>query len=93
VLVSRKLVPTEAGILAEVGGEIRAAIAWRYLYVAARLPEPTGRLRQGRLDGSPFGRAAARPDRQARCMIMTTVRRRVRIGCASSSAFPARTIG
>jgi dienelactone hydrolase len=43
-LVSQKLVPAEAGVPAEVGGEIRAAMAGRYLYVAARLPEPTGRV-------------------------------------------------
>ena len=26
------------------GGEVRAVVAGRYLYVAARLPEPTGRI-------------------------------------------------
>ena len=43
-LVPQKLVPTEPGVPASAGGEIRTAIAGRYLYVAARLPEPTGRI-------------------------------------------------
>ncbi len=39
-----KMAPAEAGVPAEHGGEIRMAAAGRYLYVAARLPEPTGRV-------------------------------------------------
>ncbi|MGI8962455.1 MAG: hypothetical protein ACR2IV_22400 [Bryobacteraceae bacterium] len=36
--------PTTAGVPAQVGGEIRAVVAGRYLYLGARLPEPSGRL-------------------------------------------------
>jgi hypothetical protein len=38
-----KLVPTEAGVPAP-GGEICLAVAGRYLYISARLPEPDGRV-------------------------------------------------
>ncbi len=36
--------PSQPGVLAEMGGEVRATIVGRYLYVAARLPEPGGRV-------------------------------------------------
>jgi len=36
--------PTEAGVRAETGGEIRAILSGRYLYLGARLPEPSGRF-------------------------------------------------
>ena len=39
-----KLVPSEDGVPEASGGEIRAVVAGRYLYVSARLPEPTGRF-------------------------------------------------
>ena len=39
-----KLVPSEDGTPADLGGEIRAIVAGRYLYVCARLPESTGRV-------------------------------------------------
>src|SRR5579872_5172722 len=39
-----KLIPTEAGVPAEAGGEVRAILSGRYLYLAARLPEPSGRF-------------------------------------------------
>ena len=39
-----KLLPAEAGVPAEAGGEVRAKVAGRYLYLGARLPEPTGRF-------------------------------------------------
>ena len=38
------LTPTEAGVPAETGGEIRAVLSGRYLYLSARLPEPSGRF-------------------------------------------------
>ena len=39
-----KLVPSEDGTPSDLGGEVRAVVAGRYLYVCARLPEPTGRV-------------------------------------------------
>jgi cephalosporin-C deacetylase-like acetyl esterase len=39
-----KLTPDEDGIPAGIGGEIRTVVVGRYLYVGARLPEPTGRI-------------------------------------------------
>ncbi len=38
------LQPTEAGVPAETGGEIRATLSGRYLYLGARLPEASGRF-------------------------------------------------
>jgi dienelactone hydrolase len=38
------LTPTEAGVPAETGGEVRATLSGRYLYLGARLPEPSGRF-------------------------------------------------
>jgi cephalosporin-C deacetylase-like acetyl esterase len=45
-----KLTPSEDGTKADLGGEVRAIVAGRYLYVSARLPEPTGRV-SARLTG------------------------------------------
>jgi dienelactone hydrolase len=39
-----KLSPTEAGVPAATGGEVRAVLSGRYLYLGARLPEPGGRF-------------------------------------------------
>ena len=39
-----KLVPAEAGVSADLGGEVRFAVAGRYLYIGARMPEPSGRI-------------------------------------------------
>ena len=39
-----KLTPTEAGVPPEMGGEVRAIISGRHLYLGARLPEPSGRF-------------------------------------------------
>jgi hypothetical protein len=39
-----RLVPTETGLAADVGGQVRVAIRGRYLYLGARLPEPDGRI-------------------------------------------------
>jgi cephalosporin-C deacetylase-like acetyl esterase len=39
-----KLVPSEDGVPASTGGEVRAAVEGRYLYLGARLPEPTARV-------------------------------------------------
>ncbi len=39
-----KLAPSQAGTPADPGGEIQVIVAGRYLCVAARLPEPTGRV-------------------------------------------------
>lgn len=39
-----KLRPTEPGVPPEMGGEARALVSGRYLYLGARLPEPSGRL-------------------------------------------------
>ena len=43
-LAPEKLGPVETGVPAEAGGEVRAAMADRYLYLSARLPEPSGRV-------------------------------------------------
>ncbi|MBI3694089.1 MAG: acetylxylan esterase [Acidobacteria bacterium] len=43
-LDASKLAPAEAGVPREMGGEVRAAVIGRYLYVGARLPEPEGRF-------------------------------------------------
>src|SRR6266496_1945832 len=39
-----KLVPIEAGVPAETGGEVRAIVWGRFVLIAARLPEPSGRV-------------------------------------------------
>ena len=39
-----KLVPSEDGVPASIGGEIRAVVSGRYLYLGGRLPEPSGRV-------------------------------------------------
>lgn len=39
-----KLAPSEEGVPAAIGGDIRAVTAGGYLYVGARLPEPSGRV-------------------------------------------------
>lgn len=38
------LTPAETGVPAEPGGKIRLAVAGRYVYIGARLPEPSGRV-------------------------------------------------
>src|SRR5256712_6565982 len=43
-LPPEKLTPSEAGAPPETGGEIRAIVIGRFLYIGARLPEPTGRI-------------------------------------------------
>jgi hypothetical protein len=39
-----RLAPSEAGVPSGIGGEVRAIVIGRYLYVGATLPEPTGRV-------------------------------------------------
>src|SRR5262245_30318950 len=39
-----KLIPTESGTPAVGGGEVRAILAGRYLYLGAQMPEPSGRF-------------------------------------------------
>jgi dienelactone hydrolase len=43
-LTPGKLAPMQAGAPAELGGEVRATIAGKYLYLSARLLEPDGRV-------------------------------------------------
>jgi len=43
-LSAAKLMPTENGVPASLGGEVRAVTAGAYLYLGARLPEPGGRV-------------------------------------------------
>ena len=43
-LPAEKLIPSEPGVPAETGGEVRAVVISRFLYVGATLPEPTGRI-------------------------------------------------
>jgi len=49
-----QLVPTEPGVPSENGGEVRAAVRGRYLYVGARLPEPEGRLTARSMGRNPI---------------------------------------
>ncbi len=39
-----RLDPTEPAVPSEMGGEVRVAVRGHYLYLSARLPEPSGRL-------------------------------------------------
>ena len=39
-----KLIAAEPGVPTEMGGEVRAILSGRYLYLGARLPEPSGRF-------------------------------------------------
>ncbi|MGH9469229.1 MAG: hypothetical protein ACRD1N_02670 [Terriglobia bacterium] len=41
---AEELSPTEPGVPAAMGGEVRAVIAGGYLYLSAELPEPSGRV-------------------------------------------------
>lgn len=43
-LPAEKLIPEEDGVPASLGGDVRTVVIGRYLYVGARLPEPTGRI-------------------------------------------------
>jgi len=43
-LSPEKLIPSETGVPPEMGGDVRVTIVGRYLCVAARLPEPSGRI-------------------------------------------------
>jgi len=58
-LAPMKLVPKGAGIPADLGGEIRAAIAGAYLYLGARLPEPTGRVTARSIGRNPIWEGGA----------------------------------
>jgi hypothetical protein len=51
---SEKLAPAEAGVASEIGGEVRAVIAGRYLYLSARMPEPTGRVTARSIGRNPI---------------------------------------
>jgi cephalosporin-C deacetylase-like acetyl esterase len=43
-LIPRELVPTQPGVRAVLGGQVRAAVAGTYLYLSAGLPEPSGQV-------------------------------------------------
>jgi cephalosporin-C deacetylase-like acetyl esterase len=43
-LPAHRLAPIEEGVPAGMGGEVRAAVAGKYLYLGATLPEPSGRV-------------------------------------------------
>jgi cephalosporin-C deacetylase-like acetyl esterase len=43
-LPAQKLSPTEEGVPGNMGGEVRAVVAGKYLYLGATLPEPSGRV-------------------------------------------------
>src|SRR2546428_9620843 len=47
------LTPSEVGVPRETGGEIRAIVIGRFLYIGARLPEPTGRITARPIGGDP----------------------------------------
>jgi dienelactone hydrolase len=48
-----KLTPAQGGGQAETGGEIRARLSGKYLYIGARLPEPSGRFTARSIGKSP----------------------------------------
>src|SRR5215471_6085839 len=56
---SDKLAPTETGVPSEMGGEVRATIAGRYLYLSARMPEPTGRVTARSIGRNPVWEGGA----------------------------------
>lgn len=49
-----KLMPLERGVPAETGGEVRVLLSGRYLYLAARLPEPSGRFTARSIGKNPY---------------------------------------
>ena len=53
-LAPGKFAPVEAGVPADQGGEVRSVIAGRYLYLSARLPEPSGRLTARSIGRNPI---------------------------------------
>ncbi|HET9180195.1 MAG TPA: acetylxylan esterase [Terriglobia bacterium] len=63
-----KLVPEGAGVPAEMGGEVRAAVAGRYLYLSAVLPEPGGNVTARSIGVNPVweGGGEARHMKEAR---------------------------
>ena len=65
---SEKLAPAEAGVPSEMGGEVRAVIAGRYLYLSARMLEPTDRVTARSIGRNPIweGGGEARNITQAR---------------------------
>src|SRR6266478_3670638 len=52
-----KLTPTEPGVPPETGGEVRAIVSGRYLYLGARLPEPSGRFTARSIGKNPHWEA------------------------------------
>ena len=50
---SVKLVPVQPGVPRDTGGELKTAVAGRYVYVGARLPEPTGKFTARSLGRNP----------------------------------------
>src|SRR5438874_13311607 len=50
-----KLAPSEEGVPASIGGEVRAVTAGSYLYLGARLPEPSGRVVARSIGVNPVG--------------------------------------
>jgi cephalosporin-C deacetylase-like acetyl esterase len=65
---SEKLAPAESGVPSGMGGEVRATIAGRYLYLSARMPEPTGRVTARSIGRNPIweGGGEARSITEAR---------------------------
>ena len=63
-----KLVPQEAGIPADMGGEVRAAVAGKFLYLNAFLPEPIGNVTARSIGVNPIweGGGEARHTKAAR---------------------------
>src|SRR5690348_1516346 len=64
-LTPLKLVPTEPGVPADLGGEVRSGIAGRYLYLSARLPEPSGRFTARSMGFNPAWEGGADARREA----------------------------
>ena len=60
-----KLMPTEPGVPAALGGEVRAGIAGRYLYLSARLPEPSGRVTARSIGFDPLWEGGGEARREA----------------------------
>ena len=51
---AEKLTPSAAGVAAGLGGEIRATVVGRRVFVSARLPEPTGRVTARMIGRNPI---------------------------------------
>jgi hypothetical protein len=64
-LPAAKLAPSQDGVPASMGGEVRAAIKGAYLYLSARLPEPNGHVMASSMRFDPVWERSAEARRIA----------------------------